>query len=469
MNKPLDSHRKDIKPKKSKKGLMIFFGVFTVLLIIFIFAMIDANGRASKIATSKTPKGVKVAVNRGASQVQNNRKIDNTSNESSPEALRANVQEEKEKEEAKKAGNSHVDSSKELETKARLIRQEKERKEASVVVEVEKKKAPVTKPKKKEKATVMTDEQIITKNMASLMSLDSYYPPEPIVADNLNRFVELKLKVKGVEQTAQIQQGELTAQNKYYQDKVIQRDLDKKENEEEKRQRELDFLELNPNYDEANDPNKVRIYNMGDLILGEITRPVNSDFNVDVYIDVAEPPLIGMRIKAKFELTDAQDGVLLRAVEYQYKDYIQSLDGYAVDIYTDSSPLFDNDVDSHFFTKFLARASFAFVAPFVSYLGDSKTSIIDGAVIVEKTGLSSTADKVVAGIAGVAEEFLPDLKKNASIPATVKIPANYPAGIIVSKPFYMPIGLFDDDESTNPDQSFYTTTENLEGSTYGRK
>ena len=445
---------------------MIFFGVFFVVILIVVFSMISANQRASKIPTSTTPKEVQVTVNKGASQVKPNRAITNTDNDSSPEALRSNVKEEEDKQEAKENGNSHVDTAKELESKARLIREQAEKEKASIEVPVVvvNKKPPTAKAKPQ--APVITDEQRMAMNMAKLMKLDSYYPPEPNVTANVNRFVALTSEfVEPIEITG----GVLTKQNIYYQDKVIKRDLALKEKEANERKLASDkAIAGGADIADANDPTKVRVYNMGDLILGEIKRPVNSDFNVDVYIDVAEPPLIGMRVKANFEITAAEDGVILRAVELQYKDHVQSLEGYAVDIYTDSSPLFDNDVDSHFIKKFLARASFAFVAPFVDFLGNTTTTVIDGSVVVEKSRLNSTADKVIAGMAGVAGEFLPDLKKNANIPPTVKIPANYPAGIIISKPLYLPIGLFDEDETTNPDQSFKTIITNNKENIYGR-
>jgi hypothetical protein len=203
-----------------------------------------------------------------------------------------------------------------------------------------------------------------------------------------------------------------------------------------------------------NDPEMVRILNMGDKITGLTVDAINSDYKLDVFIDLYDEPLIGGRLRGQFERTEQQDGILLRVTQFQLHDYIVSVDGYAVDVTIDNSPLFDNDVDTHFFKRFLARASAAFVLPWIDFITATTTTINGDSVIIDNPTVDSTKDRIIGSIASVAKEFIPDLRKNANIPATVSVPMNYPVGIVFANPLYIPKGLIDTDPTTNPNKHY---------------
>ncbi|MEI8659210.1 TrbI/VirB10 family protein [Vibrio sp. Hal054] len=181
---------------------------------------------------------------------------------------------------------------------------------------------------------------------------------------------------------------------------------------------------------------RVLIWDMGETVLTELHWKLVSDYSLPVFFDVVQPPMIGARFTGNFEMTENQDGILLHITTLDYQGEAVQVEGYGIDIKMDTSPLFDNNYDSHFWTRFGARASAAFMIPFADYVTDQSTVVSDG-VVTSTSAVKGLGNQVLGGIANVATEFLPDLQKYSNIPPTITIPEGYSVGVILAKPVYL--------------------------------
>lgn len=471
MSKPLDSGSNkailSIKErKKRRRAIIIFCGVMFFVAVGSIAAYVQSAKSAQLLASRQQTKAARSNVKTSAAEITRASMTDVKPN-TSPSIVAANDAQELDKQEAIKNGVSHINNSSALSS---TPTKEVDLGSASNKEEPKKEEKPKTKSKTKvekskpAKAEVVakppTRKEIINGNMVKLFKSEmKSYQPSPF---NTIDYVTTFASTYTMGTTPSIIPETDIGLHKNTHVKSIKEDQLAKE-QAKKAQQEKDQI---TSEDQGNDSNgtktedMVRILNMGDKAVGQITEAINSDYGLDVFIDLYDPPLTGVRIRAQFELNPYQDGILLKVSELQFKDHTQAISGYAVDILQGNKPLFDNDVDTHFAEKFWARGSAAFIAPWLDFVTASSTTIVNDGVVIETPSVIGVTDRIIGSLASVAKEFLPDLQKRADIPSTVSVPVNYPAAVVFSEPLYLPKGLFDADPETEPDQSFETVFPN---------
>ncbi len=464
MTNALDSSAINTSRKKNKSGkkkwiLLLVVGGLTIMFVIAAYS--ESVEKAQKIAASQNIQAKQSEVDTSSASLTKKEHEDRKP-PTSPTMMSVNEDQKKDKKAAAEKGLSHIDSA------DVLAQQEEVVVDLSSATKVEAKAEPVTEVTEEPETTAETEsqpqppsrEEILRKHMSILFksNLEKHYPSS--LVDTQAYVSEFKSKYGNLGDSPNqffATEGSLIATNSHTttmeQDKARREQLEAQKLAETNRNNEA-LAQDDPNYNPANDPTLVRVLNMGDLATGTIKDAINSDFNLDVFIDLHDAPLTGTRLRASFEINQMQDGILLKVNQLQYKDHVQAVDGYAVDITIDNSPLFDNDVDTHFVKRFLARASAAAVLPWIDFVTATTTTITGDNIITDNPIVENTTDRIIGSLGSVAKEFIPDLRKNANLPPTVSVPKNWPVGVVFVNPLYLPKGLFDEDETTNPDNSY---------------
>ncbi|MGD8116856.1 hypothetical protein [Vibrio sp. TRT 29B02] len=425
---PIDNSR--AKSEKRKK-IIIFLTVIVIVLAAsaFFYARTAAKGSEQ---ISSTPN-VKSKVSHTPASSSAASQTDVTLEDSSPAKLAITSHEENQKNSALKAGRTHIDSTSSLKDKAQKSNAEKKPPQAKKVVEKQKEEEKATTKKKEDqaKAKQSTPEEIRRQNVAKLLSLPSHFP----VAATNKKIAEYELKLeKNYSELAPIK-NEYTVSGDI--SNWIQRDTIESTNTTSKASLERTDSTVEGDTQPLNKkPKQIKVAGSGDMVMCELRWEVNSDYNLPVFCDVVEPPLRPAIIVGAFEMTARQDGVLLRGNRIEFDDESVPINAYGVDIKTDTSPLFDNNYDSHFLERTLARTSAAFMVPFVDFVVDTTTTIADGSVVISTPAITKTKDKIIGGVANVAKEFLPDLRRNANLPPTITIPNRYVVGMVMVSPVY---------------------------------
>ncbi|ENI4488040.1 hypothetical protein ABXZ88_003924 [Vibrio fluvialis] len=439
---------------KKRNKIILLTVIVLVVGIAIILAFVNSMKASQKALQQANQTQTASEVSQGAAAATTAKTQDNRLAESAPALLDAEVTQSKEKQKAKEMGVSHVDSTDVLsgDTGKQVVSTAASTVAPDVVPEVDAVK-PVdnTKDQKQQgEARKPTKEELLTANFAKMMKQQPYYPPEFDTKTITDSFFK---KYDGLDEQKIAITSAAAQENPYFKSKNESvppsttnesgdnRMASNNRNADAKTQQQVTSDKNN-----SGESNDIRILDMGEMTTGEIKRAINSDYKVDVYINLAEVPLQMAILRAKFEFTEQKDGLLLRVTQIQIGDYLKPVDGYVVNIGTTGEPMFDQDVDTHFFKRFAARASAAFVAPWIDWSVGSTTTVVNGSVVTEIPTVTDTVDRVLGGIGAVAKEFLPDLQKNANLQPTIRVPANTPVGVVFSDPLYLPEGMFTNDQ-----------------------
>ncbi|MDN3661067.1 hypothetical protein [Vibrio agarivorans] len=364
--------------------------------------------------------------------------------EDSPAARVADAQEQRAKEEAQELGKSHMDSTNAIQEKTERIEAEFQYpplpdKPTKVAVQV---------AQGNSKGQATTRDQLLINNISKLLMPNPALPKQPdftALIQASNQEIDSLPRVRSA-------YGSAASQVTYYgyvEDQAVN-DEGASDYQTNNRARlgiandtnpSPAHASRNPTAETEDEEPMVRVLNLGDMLMTELRWQIVSDYRLPVFFDVVEPPLKAMVLQGNFEITPRQDGVLLRVTQFQMGDLIQPINGYGVNITTDLTPLFDHDVDTHFAERFLSRASAAFMTPFLGFVKATTTTIENGNVIISDDPVTGTKDRIIGGLASVAEEFLPDLRKNANIQPTITIPNGYPVGIVFTQTLSLPESL----------------------------
>ncbi|MBY7902414.1 hypothetical protein KW459_16010 [Vibrio fluvialis] len=443
---PAQDHTLTQKRKQSRKrNKWIMLGVIAgVVGIAIVFAFINSMKASQKALQQANQTQTTSDISSRAATVTAAKSKSNRLTDSAPALLDAEVTQSKEKQKAKDMGVSHVDSTDVLSgqqkkqvvsTAASTVAPEVEAEVDEVDVDATKKANPQQGAPRKP-----TKEEVLVNNFAKLMKQKPYYPPEFDTQSITDGFFK---KHNGLDKTKNFISDISAKSTQYFQEASVTIPNDRQMSPNSERI-ESNTVSSSTNEDEKT--NGIRILDMGEMTTGEIRRAINSDYKVDVYIHLAEVPLQKAVLKAKFEFTEQEDGLVLKVTMLQLGDYVKAVNGYVINIGTNGEPLFDQDVDTHFFRRFAARASAAFVAPWIDWSVGSTTTVVNGSVVSEVPTVTDTVDRVLGGIGNVAKEFLPELQKNANIKPTIRVPANTPVGVVFSEPLYLPRGMFTNDK-----------------------
>ncbi|WP_281188461.1 hypothetical protein [Vibrio harveyi] len=436
-NTPLDNATKTASKKKNY--IVAFVLVFLALAIMAYIYARAAQQAPDTIKNNRTPQS---NITEPASKPNSASKDGATPLDSDSPAKRvADEQERIAKKNATEQGNSHMDSTAAIQEKT--ARHEEAKKPPQPPEPPKRKGKQDSKQNPQSKETV-TREQLIAQRMKALFTANPALPPPPDysgkVKNMFDRIGRLPTTVVAYEK-AQDQLYKTSEEN-------TQRQLTENRAGGQKISRVESLSKRSiTSTNEQNQADKTTetelVFSLGQMVLTELRWQVISDYSLPVFFDVVEPPFKKITMMGSFEMTQRQDGVLLRVTNLQIGKEVLPVSGYGVNIATDLSPLFDHDVDTHFAERFLARASTAFVAPWLDFVGGSTTTVDGGSTIIVKDPVTKTKDRIVGGLANVAKEFLPDLRKNANIPPTVKVPDGYPVGIVFTSQVFLPKALLE--------------------------
>lgn len=454
MSNPLDASDNSItnaKKIKRRNKYIIGFVLFLAISIALLAAYIQSVEKMAELSKSRPPSNKQSTVDTSSASLAK-QKNEHKKTPDSPTMLSVKQDEKLAKDAATINGVSHINNTDVLSDKGEVKIDANSASKNEPVDETNVVEAKTTKevqPKSEEQKPKLSRSEIVKRNLNKLFAgeLPSHYPQAINVTNYVQNF-ENKYTTGATENLISLEdlimKNEFVTTVKEDNLKKIQDELAMKDSSQSN----------NADVEDENNPELVRVINMGDIAVGQIKEAINSDFNLDVFIDLQDAPLKNARIRASFQLTDAQDGIVLKANQIQVGDHVQAIDGYAVDVTIDNSPLFDNDVDTHFVKKFAARASAAFIVPWIDFITATTTTITGDTIVIDNPTVDSTKDRMIGSLASVAKEFIPDLRKNANIPSTVSVPKNYPVGVVFADALYLPMGLFDDDPETNPDRSY---------------
>lgn len=437
--------QKNRKAKKNRNKWIatIFIGLFVGVAVILTY--INSSNKAAELAKNqKTSTPVKAK--HGASQVEGRAQAIDT--DGTPTQRIVKQVDDAKRETAKSKGSSFIDSSKVLEAKARA-----EVKRTAAVEQVQEEQAVETKQKAETteaKPPELTRDQLLAIKVRELMQPVQYLrgtEPSPALAKIADDF---QSKYANMAEKNYIRHGQtVVSENPHYVASSADQAPDSTDSTNTTAQQGDAAMKT-----AATQKDQVRVLDMGEMTIGEITQGINSDHAVDVFIDITQPPLQSVRLRAKFELDQWGEGLLLRINRLQMGDHSQSVNGYAMNVDVDMTPVFAHDVDKHYFQRYAARASAAFITPWIDFVSATTTTISNGTVIIEDNGVKDAKDRMIGGAASVAKEFLPELSKYSNRPYTIKVPRHTRVGVVFSEPLYMPKGLFDEDDETEPDLSY---------------
>lgn len=433
----------DRTSKKTENRRAIAIAVVVVLLVLAFIAYKYANMISHKPETVDNTANQKSRYTQTPASKSTSRASDKQLiQEDSPAARVADAQEKKAKTEAQELGNSHVDST-------TALREKTERIEAEVqypTLPAKPTKVGVKTSQGNNRGRKATRDQLLSQNIKKLFMPNPAIPNQPDFSSLITKHNQ---KLDGLSRVRPAYTS-ANEQVTYFQPLVVnspsEESSDYKSNSRARLgigNETVDAQQTeNPAKQEETEP-RVRVLNLGDMLMTELRWQIVSDYRLPVFFDVVEPPLKAMVLRGNFEITERENGVLLRITHFQMGDLIEPISGYGVNITTDLTPLFDNDVDTHFAERFLSRASAAFLTPFLGFVKATTTTVENGNVIVVDNPVTTTTDRIIGGVASVAEEFLPDLRKNANLKPTITIPNGYPVGIVFTQTLSLPESLLD--------------------------
>lgn len=443
------------KRNQNKRNLWILFGVITfivgaAMVVAFMRSMAASDKALQAANTTQTQSRVS---NRAADTLANDSESTRL-NSTAPASVDTEFTQSQEKKAAKRLGVSHIDSTDVLsgQTDTKLNTSSARSKVNDVTPEVDETQQIDSQPPQPDGPKPPSREEKLRTNYARLLGRTSYFPPEPEVQVHSAQFFQ---KYDGIGTGKNIITNVSAKNNDHYirENRENTSAALRSASTQAAGGNPASTLRLDGRRQIAQSPDAtpetpsdVRVLDMGEMTTGTTTRSINSDYKVDVFIHLAEVPLQEVRLKANFEFTEDGEGLLLRVNQLQFRDYIAPVNGYVIDIGMSDTPKFAHDVDTHFFQRFFARASAAFVAPWIDWVTPSTTTVVNGSVVVDNPSVTDTVDRIMGGFGNVAKEFLPDLAKNANRRATVKVPKSTPVGVVFSAPLYLPKGLFTGDE-----------------------
>ncbi|ELP5729317.1 hypothetical protein QTV44_002584 [Vibrio vulnificus] len=442
--------QKNLKAKKNRNKwiAIIFIGLFIGVAVILTY--INSSNKAAELAKNqKTSTPVKAK--HGASQVEGKAQAIDT--DGTPTQRIVKQVDDAKRETAKDNGSSFIDSSKVLEAKTRS----EEKRTAAIEQKQEEKATEVREKtaKTEEKAPELTREQLLAIKARELMQPVHYLrgtEPSPALAKIADDF---QAKYVNTTEKNYIRHGQsVVSENPHFIASITDKGSSDSTSGNTNSNNTTALEDEAAMRSVAKQKDQVRVLDMGEMTIGEITQAINSDHALDVFIDITQPPLQSVRLRAKFELDQWGEGLMLRINRLQMGDHNQSVSGYALNVDTDMEPIFAHDVDKHYFQRYAARASAAFITPWIDFVSATTTTISNGTVIIEDNGVDNAKDRMIGGVASVAKEFLPELSKRSNRPYTIKIPRHTRVGVVFSEPLYMPKGLFDEDDETEPDLSY---------------
>ncbi|USD99024.1 hypothetical protein CTT30_23410 (plasmid) [Vibrio coralliilyticus] len=449
---PIDAQN---KKHETRKRWIIF--TVSILLVLAAFVFYYARSVVLGSQTLQTPSEVKSKVSRKPASQQASQKDIALSDNNPAKRVIAN-HEDNQKSIAKKAGGTHIDSTSALAEKAAA----ESKKVPTVTTKPKEKKEPKTgnsqKKTQKTQKTEPSPDQIRRANMAMLLNVSPYFPID--LLDKERGEVEKKISdlYTELEKVDDINEYTVSIASEAPNQLTAEQALDSSSSITRR-------LPTNTTTDskpiQTDDIQKVKVAGSGEMILCELRWTVDSDYKLPLFCDVVEPPLQPAVIVGSFEFTQRKNGILLKGNRFEFGDESVAINAYGMDITTNTSPLFNNNYDSHFIERTLARASAAFMLPFVDYVIDSSTVIADGNTVITTPSISDTKDKVIGGLAGVAKEFLPDLRANANLPPTITIPDKYVVGMVMVSPLYLSSESLAEVAPAQPARA--TTTFNFEG------
>lgn len=425
------------KNKRQKRKNILIAGI---IIFVFVTAMIYTYAKFVSTSSKQLamgPSPVKSAISKpaSASESGSSRKKDSAPlSANSPARLTITAHENEQKTQAIESGRSHIDSANALRDKKKTVAVEKAQPPKPKNAGSQKNSNAQPPPVQKTKA------QIRRENLASLFSADASMPT---IYKKLK--LEVNQEVSEFYRTSVLKPELPTYTLTNLQEEVTPDDVVNVSSVAPP----LPSSSQSPTSPTESDKG-IMVYNVGENVVAEIRWKLVSDYNLPVFFDVIEPPLLKATFVGKFIMTPQQDGIVLKVNTLHYQGQQIPVNGYATDVKLDSSPLFDNNFDGHYTRRFLARASAAFMLPFIDFVANTSTTVTDGSVVVSNMGIDDTKDRIIGGMAGVAKEFLPDLRANSNIPPTITIPDGYVVGIVMVDPVYLPTELFDGDETTMP-------------------
>ena len=424
---PNDAER--LKQDKKRKLIIFSTVIFVVCAALLFFYARSASEMANSL-NQKTPVKSNVSpASKPASSTDGSG--DDYMGSNTPAKLVIEKHEDAQKESAKAKGHSFIDSTNALKEKASKSTPPVPKKPKETKKEVVKKETPPSSKKEvKKEPPVKSDAQIRRENMARLLGVDSYYPS----SDGLKKAAKKSI------QTLHDQTEKLDHQE-YKTVVSLKPSNDTKNSNSSNNPKKGKDGSNASGKDKKEKVDMTTMYASGGMVMCALKFEVKSDYKLPVFCDVIEPPLEVARIIGSFEMTERQDGVILRGNRMEIGDEAIKISAYAIDITTDLSPLFDNNYDSHFMERFLARASAAFAVPFIDFVANTSSAITDGTVIVDSPAVDSTKDRIIGGMASVAKEFIPDLRANSNIPPTITIPNDYIVGMVMTQPLRVPTKL----------------------------
>ncbi|MBF4437081.1 hypothetical protein ERJ77_21845, partial [Vibrio anguillarum] len=328
-----DSFINKEKDKRKKKHRWIIGSVvLAIAMIVVSVAYYNSinNALALQREVNRTNQQSKVGASAAAA---GNVSVPDKKQDQSPTLLDANATQEKEKEQARNKGYSHIDSTDVLSSERKQGIDTAPASKNESDIDEEQDYTPSTKETEtdsKGKEPEITRDQLLAQNMAALLSPKPYYPPSQETVQIKNTF----MTKYGDKQTKDLITNVAAKDNPAYSDHLA-----KKEEERKKREAELIAKNTPTNVNNVaggshgeNNEQRVRVLNMGESTTGTITRSINSDYNVDVFIELTDAPLDGVIARGTFEFSALEDGLLLRVNMLQKDDFRIPVDGYVIDI-----------------------------------------------------------------------------------------------------------------------------------------
>ncbi|WP_318515629.1 hypothetical protein [Photobacterium leiognathi] len=173
----------------------------------------------------------------------------------------------------------------------------------------------------------------------------------------------------------------------------------------------------------------------GDTVHATVTQAFSTDFDLPVMAEIWQPPLQDVRVKGGYEWDEYENGIVLRFTQlYPTNLPPVRIDAFGVDVDGENTPLFDQDIDRHYWLRFWSRASAAFIAPWLDFATTTSQIISGGEIIEIINPVTSTTDKVIGSVGNVAKEFLPELQRNSDRAPTANLPLGYPVKIVFLQP-----------------------------------
>lgn len=420
------------KSEKAKVNKKLIVGIAVSFIgIIVVLAYLEVSN--ANAAQERPAPATKVVTDKGSA-----REIADKKPTSSPTKKQKDKAEKEENAEAKAVTGSHIKDASLLDpTPAKKVNKSRAATEPKKEpVEEKKAKEPIKEtiaepkvkeePKKKEIVELSRDQKI----SLAAQQLMAFKKPRTFNID-VSEYIDQFDKTVSGHKAPNVYQNNLYSENG---------ELIAKMRQESKSEHSSEPSQNSSNNDNKNSENKNNeqlpyIVKFGQVLMAETIAPLNTDFKLPVMAEIWEPPLMQARLSGKFQWDEYEQGIVIIFKKMYFGDLPPiTINAYGLDISTEETPLFDGDVDFHYWTRFFARASAAFALPFIDYVQTTSHVITDSGIVQAVKPVDSTTDRIIGGVANVAKEFLPDLQRNSQRKPTARLPDEYPLGIVFVEP-----------------------------------